>query len=58
MPGGRGQGGEAHALNILGFIASERNDLERAKELLEESLALSRKAGKPIVINSALSSLF
>jgi tetratricopeptide (TPR) repeat protein len=49
--------GEALALNILGFIASERNDLERAERLLEESLALARKDGMPVVIHNALNGL-
>ena len=57
VPGGRGQEGRSPALYILGFIASERNDLERAEKLLEEGLALGRKAGTPVEISIALNAL-
>ena len=49
--------GEAYALCFLGWIAMERNDLERAEGLLEESLALSREAGAARAISLVLNGL-
>ena len=39
---------------MLGFVASRRGDYERAKELAEESLALSRQAHDKVMMADAL----
>jgi predicted ATPase len=49
--------GTAMALHALGYDARDRGDLARARELLEESVALTRKVGNPSMLAALVHSL-
>ncbi len=53
----RFQHGEAYALASLGQLYQRREQYERALEMTEEALALSRQLADPLLINSTLGDL-
>ena len=54
---GRNTAGIARSLGNLGVIALDHGDNDRARSLLEESVALAREADDPALVATALNDL-